>query len=64
MHVRYRSWQFGVGANFHWRESLWLNAEVGQLRNRRISAGDSSGAKIKATPSENLYWRVGASLKF
>lgn len=64
MHIRYRSWQLGVGANFYWRESLWLSAEVGQLRNRRISAGDSTGAKIKGTPSENTYWRVGASLKF
>lgn len=64
MHIRYRSWQLGVGANFYWRESLWLNAEVGQLRNRRMSAGDSTGAKIKGTPSENAYWQVGANLKF
>ena len=62
--LHYRSWQLGIGAEFHWRESLWLSAELGQLRNRRIHANDAAAAAVKATPAQNRYWRIGASLKF
>jgi hypothetical protein len=62
--LQYRNWQLGVGANFHWRGSVWLNAEFGQLRNRRISAYDAAAAAVKATPGQNRYWRIGASVKY
>ena len=54
----------GLGADFHWRESMWLEAEFGQLRNRRIRASDATAVAIKGTPGQNRYWRIGASLKF
>ena len=62
--LQYSNWQVGLGADFHWRESLWLNAEVGQLRNRRVRAFDDAGALVKATPGQSRYWRIGASLKY
>jgi len=64
VNLHYSSWQMGLGADFHWRESLWLGAEFGQLRNRRIRASDSTLAVIKGTPGQDRYWRIGASLKF
>ncbi len=62
--IRYNNWQVGVGANFHWRKKLWLNAEVGQLINRRIRATDATGVGVKGTPSQALYWQVGGKLQF
>lgn len=62
--LHYTSWQVGLGADFHWRESMWLTAELGQLRNRRIRASDASAAIIKGTPGQDRYWSIGASLKF
>lgn len=62
--LQYRSWQLGIGADFHWRGSVWLNAEFGQLRNRRIWADDATAAGVKGTPGQNRYWRIGASLKY
>ena len=62
--LQYRNWQMGLGANFHWRGSVWLNAEVGQLRNRRVWAYDDTAASVKATPGQSRYWRIGASLKY
>jgi hypothetical protein len=62
--LQYRNWQVGIGANFHWREALWLNAEIGQLRNRRVRAYDDTAAAVKATPEQSRYWRIGASLKY
>ena len=64
VNLHYSSWQMGVGADFHWRESMWLGAEFGQLRNRRIRANDATAAMIKGTPGQDRYWRIGASLKF
>lgn len=64
VNLHYTSWQMGVGADFHWRESMWLGAEFGQLRNRRIRANDETAAMIKGTPGQDRYWRIGASLKF
>ena len=62
--LRYKNWQVGIGADFHWREKLWLNAEVGQLINRRIRATDAAGGEVKGTPEQGQYWQVGAKLKF
>lgn len=62
--ISYNNWQVGTGINFHWREKLWLNAEVGQLMNRGIKATDATGADIKGTPSQTLYWQVGGKLQF
>jgi hypothetical protein len=62
--LQYRNWQLGIGADFHWRGSVWLNAEFGQLRNRRIRGYDGAAAVVKATPEESRYWRIGASLKY
>jgi hypothetical protein len=62
--LQYRNWQLGVGANFHWRGSVWLNAELGQLRNRSIRAYDETGVSVRATPEQSRYWRIGASLKY
>lgn len=64
VNLHYRSWQIGIGVDFHWRESLWLGAEIGQLRNRRVQGKDATIAQVKATPGQNRYWRIGASLKF
>ena len=62
--LQYNNWQIGLGIDFHWREKFWLNAEIGQLRNRRISASDATGAQIKGSPGQDRYWQVGAKLKF
>lgn len=62
--LQYRNWQMGIGADFHWRDKVWLNAELGQLRNRRVRAYDSAAAVVKATPGQNRYWRIGASMRF
>jgi hypothetical protein len=62
--LQYRNWQLGVGAHFHWRGSVWLNAEFGQLRNRSIRAYDETVASVRATPEQSRYWRIGASLKY
>jgi hypothetical protein len=62
--LQYRNWQWGVGANFHWRGSVWLKAEMGQLRNRSIRAYDETLVSVKAIPEQSRYWRIGASLKY
>lgn len=62
--LQYNNWKLGIGADFHWRQKLWLNAEIGQLRNRRIRGTDETGAQLKGTPGEDRYWQVGAKLKF
>jgi hypothetical protein len=62
--LQYRNWQLGVGAHFHWRGSVWLNAELGQLRNRSIRAYDEALASVRSTPEQSRYWRIGASLKY
>lgn len=62
--LQYNSWQIGIGADFRWRKKIWLNAEMGQLRNRRIRATDEAGAQLKGTPGQDRYWQVGAKLKF
>ena len=64
VNLHYSSWKMGLGADFHWRESMWLGAEFGQLRNRRIRASDATAAVIKGTPGQDRYWRIAASLKF
>ena len=64
VNLQYRNWQIGLGADFHWRGSVWLNAEIGQLRNRRIQAYDDTAVTVKATPEQSRYWRIGASLKY
>ncbi len=62
--VSYTNWRMGVGAEFRWRNGVWLNAEVGQLRNRTIRATDNTGVEVSADPAENGYWQLGASLRF
>lgn len=62
--LQYNNWQIGLGADFHWRKKVWLNAEVGQLRKRRIRGTDETGARLKGTPGHDRYWQVGAKLKF
>lgn len=62
--LHYASWQLGLGADFHWRESVWLRAELGQLRNRRIRANDATAVNLKGTPGQDRYWTIAASLKF
>jgi hypothetical protein len=62
--LQYRNWQLGVGAHFHWRGLVWLNAELGQLRNRSIRAYDETGVSVRATPEQSRYWRIGVSFKY
>ncbi|MEC7545545.1 MAG: hypothetical protein VYB48_01235 [Pseudomonadota bacterium] len=62
--VSYTNWRMGVGAEFRWRPGVWLNAEIGQLRNRTIRATDSTGVEVSADPGENGYWQLGGSLRF
>jgi hypothetical protein len=62
--LQYNNWQIGLGADFHWRKKFWLNAEIGQLRNRRIRATDETGTELKGTPGQDRYWQVGAKVKF
>jgi len=64
VNLQYRNWKLGIGADFHWRDAIWLNAEFGQLRNRRIFAYDATATAVKATPGQNRYWRIGASFKY
>lgn len=62
--VSYTNWRTGVGAEFRWRPSIWLNAEIGQLRNRTIRATDDTGVEVSTDPGENGYWQLGGSLRF
>ena len=62
--VRYRNWKMGVGAEFWWRGGIWLNAEVGQQRLRKITAYDSTAARVTANPADNNYWQAGVQLRF
>jgi len=62
--VAYTNWRMGVGAEFRWRDGMWLSAEIGQMRNRTIRATDSTGAEVSADPADNGYWRLGGSLRF
>jgi hypothetical protein len=64
VNLHYTSWQLGLGGDFHWRESVWLSAELGQLRNRRIRANDATASILKGTPGQDRYWAISASLKF
>ncbi|MFT7411567.1 MAG: hypothetical protein ACI9EX_002179 [Oleispira sp.] len=64
VNLQYRNWQVGFGANFHWRSSVWLNVELGQLRNRRVLAYDETLASINGTLQQSQYWRIGASLRY
>lgn len=60
----YSNWKLGFGVDFHWQEALWLNAEVGQMRHRRIWATDADGADVVATPADDRYWQTGISLRY
>ncbi len=62
--VRYRNWRMGLGADFWWRGNIWINAELGQQRLRKITAHDSTGAKVTANPADNNYWQAGIKVKF
>jgi hypothetical protein len=63
VNLQYRNWQVGIGANFHWRSSVWLNVELGQLRNRNVQAYDETLVSLTETPQQSQYWRIGVSLK-
>lgn len=62
--VSYSNWHMGVGGEFRWRDNIWFNAEIGQLRNRQIKATDATGIEISGTPADNGYWQLGGSLRF
>ncbi|WP_221801279.1 DUF6268 family outer membrane beta-barrel protein [Oceanobacter mangrovi] len=62
--VRYRDWKMGVGTEFWLRGNAWLMAEVGQQRLRKITAYDSTGARVEAEPADSNYWQVGLKLRF
>lgn len=62
--VSYSNWHMGVGGEFRWRDNMWFNAEIGQLRNRQIKATDATGIKVSGTPADNGYWQLGGSLRF
>ncbi|MAK90601.1 MAG: hypothetical protein CMI13_05115 [Oleibacter sp.] len=60
----YTNWKMGLGVDFHWQGAFWLNAEVGQMRNRRIWSTDDTGASVVATPAQDSYWQTGISLRY
>ena len=62
--VSYRSWKVGAGAELLWRNNIWLNAELGQLRERTINASDDTGAAVRASLANNLYWQLGLQLRY
>lgn len=62
--ANYTNWKLGLGAEFHWRGALWLNAELGQMRHRRIVATDTTGVVVKATPIDDRYWQAGIRLRY
>lgn len=62
--ISYSNWHMGVGGEFKWRDNIWFNAEIGQLRNRQIKATDATGLKVTGTPADNGYWQLGGSLRF
>lgn len=57
--LKYQSWQFATGAEFLWRNNVWLNAEAGYLFARNIHALDDSGQAVSARPANSLYWQLG-----
>lgn len=61
--VNYRNWRAGFGGEFHWRKSMWLRAEIGQLRARTIEASDTAAAKQKGRPGDDNYWQVGIRIQ-
>ncbi|MAD46414.1 MAG: hypothetical protein CMI02_19265 [Oceanospirillaceae bacterium] len=60
----YSNWKLGFGVDFHWQRGFWLNAEIGQLRHRRIWSYDADATKRVATPAEDRYWQVGIDLRY
>jgi len=60
----YSNWKVGLGCDFHWQGPFWLNAEVGQLRHRRIWSTTSDGTAVQGTPAEDRYWQAGISLRY
>lgn len=56
--LKYQNWQFASGAEFLWRNNIWLNAEAGYLFAREISALDNSGNTVKARPANTVYWQL------
>lgn len=62
--IAYSNWHVGVGSELHWRDNIWFSVEIGQLRNRSVSAIDATGLKVRATPADNGYWQLGGSLRF
>lgn len=60
----YTNWKLGLGGEFHWRGPLWLSAEVGQMRHRRVKATDSTAVAVNATPGDDAYWQVGLDLRY
>jgi len=70
VNLHYTNWQVGAGLTFNWRESMWLNAEVGQLRKRQIRGfadgadADTAPTGVKATPGQDRYWQLGAEIRF
>ncbi len=62
--VSYTNWKAGFGGEFHWRGPVWLSAELGQLRHRRIKATDDTDAGVSATPGEDTYWQAGLQLRY
>ena len=62
--VSYVNWHFGIGTEFRWRANVWVSGEIGQLRNRTITANDQTAVKMRADPGENGYWQLGGQLRF
>lgn len=62
--ANYTNWKLGLGGEFHWRGALWLTAELGQMRHRRIVATDTTGVQVKATPADDRYWQAGIELRY
>ena len=57
--VAYKSWQVGAGAELHWRNAIWLNAEGGMMVDRSIEA-----AGVESKIKDGLYWQVGMRVQF
>lgn len=62
--VGYRSWKVAAGAELLWRNNIWLQGELGQLRNRNINASDDTGAAVRASLANNVYWQLGLQLRY
>lgn len=62
--LKYKNWQFATGAEFFWRDNIWLNAEAGYLFAREVDALNSSGNAVSTKPANSIYWQLGVLWRY